>query len=87
MGILIRSGDSVVPPLTFVPLEQGLRVDEATIADSLGREFLQAALDCAWANGLRPAGFNDVPQTMAATRSHLADMRAIVFAQLGVSQP
>lgn len=44
-----------------------------------GTDFLQAALDHAWEVGLRPRGFFDTPNELAATRAHLHDMRALVF--------
>lgn len=43
--------------------------------------FLQAALDCAWEAGMRPHGFLDTTNEIAATRRHLEDMRALVFAE------
>lgn len=46
-----------------------------------GRNFLQAALDAAWQAGLRPSrGLEEVGE-LKATRSHLEDMRRLVFEQ------
>lgn len=50
---------------------------EPTLQD--GRQFLQAALGCAWELGLRPAGFEDTRESMKATQAHLQDLRALVF--------
>ncbi len=44
------------------------------------RAFLQAAIDCAWENGMRPAGWADHGREVAALRDHLHDMRALVYA-------
>ncbi len=44
-----------------------------------GRQFLQAALDAAWQAGLRPSrGVEEIGE-LKATRSHLEDMRRLVF--------
>jgi hypothetical protein len=64
-------------PLVFEKAEPGSYVREATIED--GDEFLQAVLNHAWEIGLRPAGFNDTTQQVAAIKDHLSDMRALVF--------
>lgn len=66
-GQLIEGTDrETIPPRNFPP-----GVD--------GTTFLQAILDHAWEEGLRPAGFYDGPKELAAVRAHLADMRALVF--------
>lgn len=41
--------------------------------------FLQAAMEVAWRNGLRPRGFSDTTNELAATRRHLEDMRALAI--------
>jgi hypothetical protein len=49
--------------------------------DGLGDvdQFLQAALDCAWERGMRPTGFKDFTNEIAAVRYHLEDMRKLAF--------
>lgn len=44
-----------------------------------GRQFLQAALDAAWAAGLRPSQGVEEVGALAATRAHLSDMQKLVF--------
>lgn len=44
------------------------------------KAFLQAALDCAWEAGMRPAGWQDHGREVSALRDHLHDMRALVYA-------
>jgi hypothetical protein len=41
------------------------------------RSFLQAAMDCAWENGMRPAAYEDSRQELTATKYHLEDMRKL----------
>ncbi len=55
--------------------------------DDFGGAFLRAALNCAWDMGLRPDGFNDTREAIAASSRHLDDMRAITFAKLGIEKP
>lgn len=40
---------------------------------------LQALLDHAWELGLRPRGFFDTTNQVAAMQAHMADLRALVF--------
>jgi hypothetical protein len=49
--------------------------------------LLQALMDLAWENGMRPTGFKDVLNETAALKKHLEDMRAILFAKLEVKAP
>jgi hypothetical protein len=44
-----------------------------------GQNFLQTVLDHAWEQGLRPSGFFDTPNELAAIKRHLDDMRALAF--------
>lgn len=43
-------------------------------------EILQAILDAAWEQGLRPTGFKDIKNETTAIKKHLDDMRRLVFA-------
>lgn len=43
-------------------------------------EILQSILDAAWEQGLRPTGFQDIKNETTAIKSHLDDMRRLVFA-------
>lgn len=80
----------VVNPLAFTGYPEQMPVpdDACALADKFGRngvrDFLQAALDAAWAMGLRPAAYKDHTLELAATRSHLDDMRAIVATKFDV---
>lgn len=84
----VRGQTLRVVGLTTEVLEEGaplaepvLRQSRYDTEDSLGdvTGFLQAALDCAWEHGLRPRGFDDHTNELRATRTHLEDMRALVF--------
>lgn len=46
--------------------------------DEVG-DFLQAMLDAAWELGLRPAGYADHKNELAAVRDHLKDMRFLAL--------
>jgi hypothetical protein len=88
--ILIRRGNEVAEPLKFVPHDPHLILNDATIEPRDGddsKQFLQAALDCAWELGLRPAGFLDTRESMAATKAHLEDMRSLAFYKIGADRP
>lgn len=73
----------MVRPLAF----EMMSVAQVDVAPTLGtgdedastdaRGFLQAAMDAAWEIGLRPAGYADVANEIAAVRYHLEDMRVI----------
>lgn len=79
---------SYVGPLTLKTHDPGAAVpfDDATLSETMeNREdgvgdvtgFLQAALDAAWEHGLRPTGFADHTNELAAVRYHLEDMREL----------
>lgn len=70
----------------FEALEPRQYVGEPTLkesaeehADGLGdvTGFLQAALDCAWEQGMRPKAYADHTNELAAVRYHLEDMRGL----------
>jgi len=79
--------------LVFEPFDRHSYVTDPTIRDhgDFLRDgygsFLQAALDAAWELGMRPAGFNDTRESMAATKAHLEDMRALAFHKTGAAKP
>lgn len=85
LHIAVTIGDSIAMPLQFQPME-GWATPPLVDARH-GKEFMQAMLDRAWSLGLRPAGFHDVPNTMAATNRHLEDMRTLVFRTLNMEKP
>jgi hypothetical protein len=73
--------ESVAKPLIFEDCTDKF-IETPTIGETRrgdGEAFLQACLDHAWEIGLRPSGFNDTTQQVAAIKSHLNDMRALVF--------
>lgn len=56
------------------------RFIDPTIDGPMATDFLQAALDAAWAAGLRPKNYRDErPEQVKAMDNHLQDMRALVF--------
>lgn len=74
----------VANPPTFTKLTPGMPFDSPTLSTHITegpsgdpRDFLQAALDAAWELGLRPKGFADVANEIAAVRYHLEDMRKL----------
>lgn len=52
-----------------------------------GTQFLQAALDCAWAQGLRPSTGSRQDDLLDLQRRHLEDMRAMAFHKVGAPKP
>lgn len=75
-----------VAPLVFTEIPEGSFFDVATLdenreerEDAIGdvTGFLQAALDCAWEQGMRPTGFADHTNELKAVRYHLEDMRSL----------
>lgn len=72
-----RRGAAGEPPFAS-PL-----VEPVPYADT--REILQAILELAWSEGMRPSGFND--NEVSAVRSHLDDMRRLVFASFKIDEP
>jgi hypothetical protein len=85
VAIFVRNPDGsrlLAAPLVFAPLDERVMTPPTISAAGgsvSGKQFLQAALDHAWEAGLRPAGFNDTTNQVAAIKDHLADMRALVF--------
>lgn len=81
-----RGSGSFVAPMQRATAEPGALYDTPTLSetredheDNLGdvTGFLQAALDAAWSLGMRPAGFADHTNELAAIRAHLDDMRRL----------
>lgn len=54
-----------------------LKSDYGGGADVKG--FMQAVMDAAWEEGMRPTGFADVKNEIAAVRYHLEDMRKLAL--------
>lgn len=85
MEVIVRQGDQLASlVLSEVPVGM---VCEPTLLGVAGADFLQAALNCAWAAGMRPTGFHDTAEALRATSAHLEDMRAITFNRLGMVKP
>ncbi len=85
-GAWPERGRQVIEPLVARTVEDGLPYDIPTLAevrtdveDGIGdvENFLQAALEAAWALGMRPQGFKDRSDELTAVRYHLEDMRAL----------
>ena len=53
----------------------------------LNPDAAQALADDLWRAGFRPTAGKQSEGQVAATQAHLADMRALAFAKLNVSQP
>lgn len=96
LSLLIQRGDQYVAPFTLEQMPIAGYIDRPTLnesreaqADGLGdvSGFLRAALNCAWELGMRPDGFEDTRESMAATKKHLEDMRAITFHKIGAPKP
>ncbi len=103
IGIRIDNGGrdfSIVKPMEFETFErvsavplilpyfiEGGAVPHVMGVNDFGEEFLRAMLNAAWDIGLRPDGFNDTREGMAAKDQHLQDMRAITFGKLGIEKP
>lgn len=86
IDVAIFKGSSMVTAMTFEEMENRQIVDP-TLRGQEGYDFLQAVLDCAWNNGLRPTGFEHTAEIVAAKDRHLQDMRTIAFAKLNVEKP
>jgi len=92
LGITVKDAlsRSVVQPLQFKVLEPGAIISEAEAYAISGgydednvRDFLQAAADCAWDEGVRPSQSRDMTNEVAAVRYHLEDMRRLAFPATG----
>lgn len=71
---------SFVLPFSLAPVEDHVPYGGPPTLDGPDfdvRGFLQAALEAAWNAGLRPLGFSDVRNELAAVRYHLEDMRKL----------
>ncbi len=77
-------GTFLVTEFRMSPLDQSTPMDAGwelfrSRGEDGGRQFLQAALDAAWAAGLRPSQGVEEAGALTATRAHLADMQRLVF--------
>ncbi len=52
-----------------------------------GDEILQAILDAAWAEGMRPTGISGERGEIKRLEEHLGDMRALAFHKIGAEKP
>lgn len=52
---------------------------DASVVGINAKDFMQAIMDEAWKNGMRPTGFEDIENETKAIRNHLNDMRTLVF--------
>jgi hypothetical protein len=81
----VRGERAAVVRLTYEPLDRhGSCSPTLELGDGPMRAMLQQLVNEAARMGIVP---NDAATTMAATRQHLADMRAIVANQLQVDLP
>lgn len=84
-----ENGEELLGSMTFSVLSESQYIGQegATIPGRMphlgsgvgGNEFLQAVLDHAWSLGMRPVGFLDTPNQIAAMRDHMHDLRALIF--------
>lgn len=79
--LFIRNKDSIVTNLVMTTIPQGARYEPALRGEDV-KTFLQAAMDAAYASGLRPSSAQDERHLKA----HLEDMRTITFNQLGIKK-
>lgn len=66
--------------VAFTDVDEGTVGPEAPsfqFAGDEGREFLQAFMDAAWEQGIRPVGLEDHTNELKATKFHLEDMRLL----------
>lgn len=76
-------------PMVFtpIPVRHGAQGEPTLSCEWGDLQLLQAFLDAAWRRGLRPADFEDGQGQLAATRAHLADMRALIEKATEVKLP
>lgn len=91
VALLAKQADGttgLAMPLVFHQLADGHRIEPSEYTlngrgewEPVGREFLQAVLDHAWAIGMRPIGYHGSgsPEIVKAMNDHLQDMRKLVF--------
>jgi len=62
--------------------EQRNTLLESTMSRGLAMDFLQSALDAAWAEGLRPTNYLDErPAEINRMEAHIADLRRLLFSR------
>jgi len=87
-------GIDVVQPLVLKRYRRNEGIPRDEMALSAGtfaaendiRGFLQAIVDLAWAEGIRPAAIEDQRNELKAVRDHLADMRTLAFKASEIKQ-
>ena len=86
-------GTSIITGLQVETVKEMEFNDKAMIEGQFGlktaSEFLQAMLDCAWENGLRPTNYQhkDKDGEIAALRDHLGDLRLVALKGLAPVHP
>ena len=82
-GHSLESEKSVcAKPIEFVEVEEGTSSEPFIVIPKIGSGdlgMLQAVLDGLWEAGLRPSNHRDFTQELKATKTHLEDMRQLVF--------
>ena len=76
-------GLDAVIGFTFKSVGEGLKVSGPAIAGMESEQFMRAVMNAAWDLGIRPDGFNDTKESMAATQAHLADLKSITEWSIG----
>ncbi len=81
-GFSIDGGKSLAAkPLEFVEVNEGEQSEPFMILPDReeNTSMLQAMMDGLWDSGLRPTNHRDFTQELGAVRTHLEDMRQLVF--------
>ena len=78
----------VVQPLEMKTIEAGLMVQNSVgifgdVARAEAIEFLQAIMDAAWEQGIRPTNHQDHTNELTAVRFRLEDMRRLALPSVG----
>lgn len=67
-------------PIEFTEFEEGASAEPFFILhEHSDSGMLQAMMDGLWDSGLRPSNHRDFTQELQATKTHLEDMRQLVF--------
>lgn len=68
-----------VAPYSFAGTEEGGILGDTD--EGQCEQFLQAIMDAAWAEGIRPTAYADPTNELSAVRYHLEDMRKLALPQ------
>jgi hypothetical protein len=83
-----KHGDHAFIQMSLHAVPEGVAYETPTLSESREEQedgmgdvtgFLQAVLEAAWQGGLRPRGFKDTTDQVAALQDHLKDMRRIAL--------